>query len=215
MSNHVVVRTLLLLLMACSSAGVLADDSVTERFRRIATNGQVLAIGPQVITLVGEHACTRDLQTGLVWEAKTADGGLRDGHWTYWPHQRSWSQPGVLGYHDASGGKCLRERMEEGSCNTEAYVKAVNASGLCGRSDWRLPSVDELLGIAVVYAGLTATLREQVFPQIVPGWYWSATAEVGGVPFPRVVLLPPGASPLVFDGTYSLLLVSGAAPGPQ
>lgn len=64
--------------------------------------------------------CVRDKRTGLLWEGKTCDGGLRDGCRLY----SNWGD-GRVG--DAS-----------------AYVAQVNAMGLCGFDDWRLPTADEL-----------------------------------------------------------------------
>ncbi|TCT21539.1 List-Bact-rpt repeat protein [Thiobaca trueperi] len=63
------------------------------------------------------HVCVRDNVTGLTWEVKTDDGGLHDKDSTF-----SWQ-------------------------DTEEYAQDVNAIGLCGFQDWRLPSVKELTGI--------------------------------------------------------------------
>ncbi|CAK0762548.1 hypothetical protein CCP4SC76_3690028 [Gammaproteobacteria bacterium] len=56
------------------------------------------------------HPCVRDNVTGLMWEVKTADGGLHDKDKTY-----TWD-------------------------NAPSYVAAVNTAGLCGYDDWRLPT---------------------------------------------------------------------------
>ncbi|MDO4706543.1 Lcl C-terminal domain-containing protein [Allofranklinella schreckenbergeri] len=64
--------------------------------------------------------CVRDKVSGLLWEGKTNDGGLRDGSRLY----TNWG--------DGRAG------------DASAYVAQVNAMGLCGFDDWRLPTVDEL-----------------------------------------------------------------------
>lgn len=87
-------------------------------------------------------SCVLDNVTGLIWEIKTDDGGLRDRDWTY-----SWYNP--------DGGNGGRGGTQNGGacgggidCDTLGFVKAVNQSGLCGAKDWRLPSSQELLSIA-------------------------------------------------------------------
>ncbi|HSI60668.1 MAG TPA: DUF1566 domain-containing protein [Ideonella sp.] len=67
--------------------------------------------------------CLGDKVTGLAWEMKTADGGEHDlnRHFTNFGDGR----PG-----DAS-----------------AFAASANEQALCGKSDWRLPTRGELLGI--------------------------------------------------------------------
>ncbi len=87
------------------------------------------------------HACVRDNVTGLVWEVKTDDGGLRDKDWNYtWYNSNS--PDGYPGTSD--GGTCY----QSGHCDTEKYVADVNAAGLCGYHDWRMPTRKELANIA-------------------------------------------------------------------
>ena len=84
--------------------------------------------------------CVKDNVTGLVWEVKTTSG-LRSMNNTY-----SWYEPdnskngGSAGTQN--GGSCTGSL-----CDTYGYVQAVNAQGLCGASDWRMPDVNELLSI--------------------------------------------------------------------
>jgi hypothetical protein len=88
------------------------------------------------------HSCVRDNVTGLVWEVKTTDGGLRDQKWLY-----SWFDS-VHNYGGNSGKESGGISCKTiGRCDTEKYVADVNAIALCGFSDWRMPTVDELLGI--------------------------------------------------------------------
>lgn len=83
--------------------------------------------------------CIQDLVTGLVWEVHTDDGGLRDRDWTYsWYNSTGRNDGGNAGL--ANGGICLAGA----GCDTEKFVEAVNAAGLCGHADWRLPDREEL-----------------------------------------------------------------------
>lgn len=152
--------------------------------------------------------CTRDTATGLTWEVKTVDGGLRDRRWTYTPYDGNpATNGGYAGYRDTTSGKCVREQMAGGSCNTEAYVAAVNRAGLCGHRDWRLPAYPELAAMARQTTAAARDTTDLVLPEIEEGWYWTAVATVGVTSFSRVVLLPPRARPQFYDGSYLVLLV--------
>lgn len=152
--------------------------------------------------------CTRDTVTGLTWEIKTTDGGLRDRRWTYTPYDGNpATNGGYPGYRDTTSGRCLRERMDGSSCNTEAYVAAVNAEGLCGHRDWRLPTYIELAAIARETTSAPRGGTPHRIPDTEEGWYWTAVAKVGVTAFSRVVLLPPRAHPEFYDGSYFVLLV--------
>ena len=95
--------------------------------------------------------CLRDEVTGLVWEVKTFDGGLRDQNNTY-------------SYSDA-----------------EQYAADVNAlnggAGLCGRNDWRLPTVRELESI-LDYSRDRRTAFRTKFQNVQAGPYWTQTESV-------------------------------------
>jgi hypothetical protein len=154
--------------------------------------------------------CLLDTGSGLVWEIKTTDGGLRDWRWTYTPYDsNNATNGGVPGFKDGTSGDCLRAQMKERSCNTEAYIAAVNASGLCGFDDWRLPTVAELVAISTQSA--QPATDHATLPNIYQGWYWTGLAGIGASSFSRVVLLPHGAAPTFYDGSYLVLAVRGGA----
>ena len=91
-----------------------------------------------------DWSCVRDNRTGLVWEVKTNDRGLRDRFNTY-----SWYFPAgdVLTGGDqgaANGGQCHGGI----ACDTQSYIDAINTMDLCGRGNtWRLPTPEELRSI--------------------------------------------------------------------
>lgn len=109
----------------------------------------------------GEHwSCIRDNVTGLVWEVKESDPADP----RYGEHLYSWyltdpsNNGGYPGYDQLGAEQCGTP-----PCHTESYVTWVNAQGLCGHDDWRLPSANELLSIAVVSNVLPA-LDQHYFP---------------------------------------------------
>lgn len=115
-------------------------------------------------------ACVRDNVTGLIWEVKTDDAGLHDRDWTYtWYNpdpSTNGEDPGLEG-----GGLC-----ESSTCDTLGFVEAVNAVGLCGATDWRLPTRFELVSIASLDR-LGPAIDLDYFPNTLSSQYWSATAD--------------------------------------
>jgi len=192
-------------LAALAASLLLAGAAGAEDvYTRLGADGAALAAGAANAAWV----CTRDERSGLTWEVKTTDGGLRDRRWTYTPYDGNpATNGGYAGYRDTTSGKCVRELMGGGSCNTEAYVEAVNATGLCGHRDWRLPTYTELAAVAAQTTSAAPGTSPHALPNTEEGWYWTAVARVGVTAFSRVVLLPPRGQPLFYDGSYLVMLV--------
>lgn len=102
---------------------------------------------PASATLGGganDWACTRDNVTGLIWEIKVDDyGHLRHLHNTY-----TWYNTDATTNGGGSGtlgnlASCINSLGGQ-YCNTQNYVAAINAAGLCGAADWRMPTLKEL-----------------------------------------------------------------------
>jgi len=117
-------------------------------------------------------ACVRDNRTGLTWEVKTNDLSLRDMHWTYtWYESPQAGKDGYTG--KANGGKC----PEGSTCDTQAYVAAINAEKLCGHDDWRLPHVFELHTLLNRTDNCPGTcIDPRYFPNTAKGGYWSSSS---------------------------------------
>lgn len=116
-------------------------------YQKIGSSGEFL---PASAT---EWACVLDRVTGLMWEMKTADGGLHDG-------QRTYTHLGNGDSGDVSG-----------------FAQAVNAAGLCGHQDWRLPSRMELQSI-VNYGRAQPMIVLEWFPHTRDWIYWTSTRNV-------------------------------------
>ena len=105
------------------------------------------------------------------------------------------------------------------TCNTRAYVRAVNEQRLCGRDDWRLPTVEELRGVAN-YGELEPgpAIDRAFFPnaQRVPSngairETWTAETVSGSVDEARYIDFTTGVDEVASkSSTYRIRLVAGA-----
>ena len=153
-----------------------SDGHAGFSFTKLDANGDPLAIQSGDWQAGGNTEegtywhCVRDNVTGMVWEVKTDDGGLRDSGWTYSWHD---SDP------DSNGGDQGLASADECSagvrCDTASYVQAVNATQLCGYSDWRLPDTEELLSI-VSKDRISPAVDTAFFPNMQSGYYWSSVS---------------------------------------
>lgn len=149
-------------LVACNSAAAIAlnnaQDGMVGRDADGATNSNTDGeLGFSFASVAG--GCVQDNVTGLMWEIKTTDGGLRDKNKTYTN----------LGNNLAG--------------DASAYQAAVNATNLCGYSDWHLPTADELQSIVdygIAFPG--PTIDGTWFPETqgnLSSGYWTSTLATG------------------------------------
>ncbi len=160
------------------------DGDVGFSFTKLAADGSDMA------ATAFPWSCVRDEVTGLVWENKSSD--MTSPHYDWWTY--TWrndsgvndgGDPGVSG-----GGDCL----VAGTCDTQQYVDEMNAAALCGFTDWRLPSVDELFTLSHNGSGSGHTdgVDGNYFrptPDGDVGGYWSSTPGAGGTTSAWVVQL--------------------------
>lgn len=142
-------------LPAKTGAGAAGFD-----FTKIAHNGTALPASAAQGTNPTDWACTRDNVTGLVWEVKTTSG-LRSSAHTYTWYSTASNNGGNAGSVGTNTcGSTLSAMPYNNQCNTANYVAAVNTAGLCGASDWRLPTRRELHSI-VHYGSSTVPVVDE------------------------------------------------------
>ena len=169
-------------------------------FTKISNSGQPLPATAQLGTGANNWGCTRDNLTGLLWEVKFPDAAsLRHRNHTYTWYSTDGSinggNPGNVGI----AGSCSSTLS---LCNTQAFVAAVNAQGLCGFDDWRMPDQGQLFGI-VSQGRTNPAIDPFYFPNTLTSFYWTGRTQAGdasnawGVTFDNG-FLPGGAKSVTF-----------------
>ena len=174
--------------MSTRDSGAVYTVEVSNSARTTATSSSAtLTVNRSTATGYSEVAnasggnyakteCVKENSTGLIWEGKNPKGGsIRpgDGGYTNYDSTSSAQKP--------SGKTFVNPTQTEvvASTNVIGYLTSVNAgNGLCGFTDWRLPTKDELLGIldTRIPAGLlNPRIDTTWFPNTQPGAYWSST----------------------------------------
>ncbi len=111
-------------------------------YTKIANDGAELPADAKLGANPKEWACTRDNETGLIWEVKTDDDGLRDKDWNY-----SWYEPDATKNGGFEGNKRTYEYnnwCKNSECDIHDYAATINDARLCGGNNWRVPNRDEL-----------------------------------------------------------------------
>ncbi len=156
-------------------------------FTKLDEAGNALLIQTGVYSEAGSSelgtkwSCVRDNHTGLIWEIKTDTLQSENLHSKLdrfdWFNSSPVSNGGDPGSDNANGNTCFGYAAAESTsfCNTQAFIDRVNQVGLCGKSDWRLPSLLELQSIA--HLGLTTSpaIDTNYFPNTQSSLYWSDT----------------------------------------
>jgi len=147
-------------LVSCTGTQALAlnsaQDGMLGRDLSSASNTDGnLGFSFSAVANYASTECVKDNLTGLVWEGKTTLGDRA-------------STNSYSNYGDSRGA------------DASAYVTAVNAAKLCGYSNWRLPTSEELQAL-VDYSvvnpdpGVDATW----LPNTMAAPYWTASAYLG------------------------------------
>lgn len=115
------------------------------------------AKGKQANDKPGAARCVLDNQSGLVWELKTDDNSIHDKDNTYRWGGRGAEQIGAIFFDDWN-----------------ALLDATNSEKLCGFSDWRVPTIEELKTLVV--EGVNPAIDAEFFSLTMANPYWSASA---------------------------------------
>jgi PKD repeat protein len=140
-------------------------------FSKISNNGSVLPATAALGSGPDDWACTRDNVTGLIWEVKTASGLRSQSHTYTW--YKTGSPDGNNGMPAATTGTATCHTL--GRCDTEKYNFDVNATTLCGFTDWRMPSVHELFNLTDLGRPAFSAIDPIYFPNTPGVDVWSGS----------------------------------------
>lgn len=113
--------------------------------------------------------CAKDYATGLIWEGKSLDpADMRFVGLTFTNFD---STTALQVEFEIAGRPSVYAAPTSGQVNAESnsigYKNAVNASALCGFTDWRLPSRNELVALGLLSSKLSD------FPEVSSRAYWT------------------------------------------
>jgi hypothetical protein len=150
--------------------------------------------------------CVLDHVTNLVWEVKSDVASTM----RFSGHTYSWYEPSALGNGGvagtANGGNCTAT-----NCDTSSYTETLNAAALCGRSNWRLPEIAELLSIAD-QSTANPPLDLNYFPNSSFNAYWSAQTVAFNPELAWYVYFTSAGNSIITKSSLAhIRLVSGGA----
>lgn len=121
--------------------------------------------------------CVQDNLTGLMWEGKPTTGA-RANTKVY----SNYDSTTALQKHTLFGRIAPSQLEIDASSNTVGFKNTVNGSNLCGYSDWRIPTAEELHTI-VDYGFQSGGNRPAIdtnwFPNTIGTMYWTSSADAG------------------------------------
>ena len=147
-----------------------SDGVAGFSFTKLGSAGEALAAD------AAEWSCVKDNTTGLIWESKKGKGlgvgaaGLHSADDRY-----------TTNADNAPNARCFGFTWEygntEASCYVDRFAARVNAEGLCGITDWRMPVFSELESL-VNYGNPDVAIDTTFFPNTHEvDYYQSATVS--------------------------------------
>jgi len=171
------------------SANDNSDGSNGFSFTKLDANGDPL---PQSAS---SWSCVKDNVTQLIWEVKedckdlNCDLTRQSSDKYSWYSTNASTNGGAPGFVNSYSSKCRGNelgRLPVIECNTQAFVNLVNSQGLCGASDWVLPSRQQLMSIyRYDKPPGTRAIDMDYFPHTnqenaIPFWTSTSILEYGG-----------------------------------
>jgi len=159
-----------------------SDGYAGFSFTKLDADGEALSDQTQTYA-ANPWACVKDNVTGLIWEVKTSSNRQKSSYTYTWYKSTGINTGGYAGATDGINTDGSDACLDTTRCDTEKYVSDINAgnsgAGLCGATDWRLPSKHELTSI-VNNSKVGPSIDAAYFPNTQSSYYWSSSPYAGG-----------------------------------
>jgi len=177
------------------------DGHAGFSFTQLDASGNPLSVKSDDYSVI-PWSCVKDNVTGLIWEVKERLSGYRRMSYSYtWYNSSGINDGGHAGTEN--NGSC----GDSINCDTEKFVTQVNVTGLCGYSDWRLPTREELLSISNLSSSSINTDERAIdinyFPNSQPARYWTSSPTAFASTFAWQIDNTNGTDNIDFDKSYS------------
>ena len=153
------------------------DGDAGFDFTKLDDDGDDLAVS------ASDWSCVKDNHTNFIWEVKQSSGLHKSSNKYTWYNTDVNSNGGDIG---SENNTSLCEGYDNGDsasyCNTEAFVARVNAAGLCGANNWRLPTREELRSVVHYGKDSKPRIDTEYFPNT-DAFYWSSSPSAAAPPY--------------------------------
>lgn len=146
----------------------LSRPGYLQKSHTLQSNTEFIKIGAdgeKLLDHAGAAVCALDKKTGLLWEIKTFDGGVRDVESTYDLVAKDSVIDDVLSIR----GECYKIY-----CTSDSYLEYLNDTKLCGLDNWRVPTFYEFESI-LDRRYYDPVINQGVFRNERGAKYWTAT----------------------------------------
>ena len=137
----------------------LMSISAIAEMHKMSDSGEILALESE------SWSCVLDDSKSLLWEVKSREEGVQYSLNTY-----TWFD----GESGRDNGTFSKNCYWGKNCNTLSFTADINKANLCGYSDWRLPSLDELNTIVDYYGESDTLINTDFFPNTQKNTYWTS-----------------------------------------
>ena len=140
---------------------ILVSISSNAEFKKMSDDGEIIALDSE------NWSCILDNNSSLVWEVKSKEKGVQYALNTY-----TWFD----GESGRDNGTFSKNCYWGKNCNTLSFVGDINKAELCGYSNWRLPTRDELNSIVDYYGEGDTLIDTHLFPNTQMDSYWTSVS---------------------------------------
>lgn len=137
------------------------------------------ANGDELPDSASAWTCVRDNVTHLIWEVKTAANVDEGFNW--YSDDDSTNGYGANDVDFRARGKrdasCDSVADEAGCKDTQGYTLKINQQALCGFTNWRLPTVDELLSLVNKSVKTGVMANTDYLGPVSTKYHWSSTSS--------------------------------------